>query len=218
MTGPMGRVNPLRFSTKYQDDETDLVYYGYRYYNPSTGRWPNRDPIGELGGANLYAFVANNPLTAIDPLGLDTSGAADSLNISSDEHNTYLEFHITCPKCKIAKNIKVDYNDAHMWDEMYDDFNNGQRSEPDYIAWMQNGLAIGGSHSKGFGGLDGQPQGNCNGDPVEVDAYMRTRLVSPGLQVSIWRLFYYVDPSTMQSLYRENTRIDYTCEPCSSGK
>jgi RHS repeat-associated protein len=48
-TGPMAKVNPFRFSTKYQDEETGLVYYGYRYYDPSTGRWLNRDPLGELG-------------------------------------------------------------------------------------------------------------------------------------------------------------------------
>jgi RHS repeat-associated protein len=45
-TGPMAKANPVRFSTKYQDDETDLLYYGYRYYNASTGRWLNRDFIG----------------------------------------------------------------------------------------------------------------------------------------------------------------------------
>jgi RHS repeat-associated protein len=55
-TGPMAKANPVRFSTKYQDDETDLLYYGYRYYNASTGRWPSRDPIGERGGKNLYGF------------------------------------------------------------------------------------------------------------------------------------------------------------------
>ena len=38
-TGPMAKANPFRFSTKYQDDETDLLYYGYRYYSASTGRW-----------------------------------------------------------------------------------------------------------------------------------------------------------------------------------
>ena len=35
-TGPMAKANPFRFSTKYQDDEADLFYYGYRYYNAST--------------------------------------------------------------------------------------------------------------------------------------------------------------------------------------
>jgi RHS repeat-associated protein len=60
-TGPMAKANPFRFSTKYQDDETGLLYYGYRYYDPGTGRWPNRDPIGQWGGDNLYGFVGNAP-------------------------------------------------------------------------------------------------------------------------------------------------------------
>jgi RHS repeat-associated protein len=68
-TGPMAKANPLRFSTKYQDDETDLLYYGYRYYSASTGRWANRDPQEELGGPNLYAFVHNTPTIRIDILG-----------------------------------------------------------------------------------------------------------------------------------------------------
>ncbi len=57
----MAKANPFRFSTKYQDDETDLVYYGYRYYSASTGRWLSRDQIEELGGINLYCYVDNRP-------------------------------------------------------------------------------------------------------------------------------------------------------------
>jgi RHS repeat-associated protein len=75
-TGPMAKANPFRFSTKYQDDETDLLYYGYRYYNAGTGRWLNRDPLGELGGFNLYASCANNLLNSID---LDGRGMAQCL-------------------------------------------------------------------------------------------------------------------------------------------
>ena len=43
--------------------------YGYRYYDPETGRWPSRDPIGERGGVNLYGFVFNNPVFWYDILG-----------------------------------------------------------------------------------------------------------------------------------------------------
>ena len=70
-TGPVAFANPFRFSTKYQDDETGFLYYGYRYYNTGTGRWPNRDPIAEIGGLNLYGFVLNNPPESIDSDGLD---------------------------------------------------------------------------------------------------------------------------------------------------
>ena len=44
--------------------------YGYRYYDPQTGRWPSRDPIGEKGGVNLYEMVQNDLLNQVDKLGL----------------------------------------------------------------------------------------------------------------------------------------------------
>jgi integrase/recombinase XerD len=43
--------------------------YAYRYYNPTTGRWVSRDPIGERGSLNLYGFVGNNGINQIDLLG-----------------------------------------------------------------------------------------------------------------------------------------------------
>jgi RHS repeat-associated protein len=46
--------------------------YGYRYYDPLTGRWPSRDPIGEEGGVNLYGFVGNDALNWWDVNGLYT--------------------------------------------------------------------------------------------------------------------------------------------------
>lgn len=69
--GHQADANTYRFSTKPLDVESGLYYYGYRFYDPQLGRWPNRDPIGERGGRNLYAFVKNNGLSAIDYLGKD---------------------------------------------------------------------------------------------------------------------------------------------------
>lgn len=47
--------------------------HAMRWYSPSTGRWFSRNPIGERGGANVYGFVRNTPVAAIDPLGLAES-------------------------------------------------------------------------------------------------------------------------------------------------
>ena len=64
---------PFRFSTKYLDDAegTGHYYYGYRYYQPDTGTWLGRDPLGEEGGLNLYGFVSNDPVNSWDYLGLE---------------------------------------------------------------------------------------------------------------------------------------------------
>jgi RHS repeat-associated protein len=59
-----------KFSTKPQDVESGLYYYGYRYYDAVAGRWINRDPIEENGGVNLYGFIGNEPLGKLELLGL----------------------------------------------------------------------------------------------------------------------------------------------------
>lgn len=68
-TGEYASQNPFKFSTKYRDEETGLLYYGYRYANPQTGKWLSRDPLGEEGDLNLYRFNDNVPIYYIDPLG-----------------------------------------------------------------------------------------------------------------------------------------------------
>ena len=68
--GPLADANPFRFSAKYTDTETGLVYYGYRYYESELGRWINRDPVGEVGGVNVYVFIENDAMENTDYLGL----------------------------------------------------------------------------------------------------------------------------------------------------
>ncbi|NBB78163.1 MAG: hypothetical protein GVY36_01750 [Verrucomicrobia bacterium] len=62
--------NPRR-ENGYGYDETasGMFYYGFRYYDLVTGRWPNRDPIGEKGGLNPYGMVGNGPVNWLDILG-----------------------------------------------------------------------------------------------------------------------------------------------------
>ena len=88
--GPVATLFPVRFSTKYIDSESGLLYYGLRYYNPSKGRWLSRDSAEEsVGGANLYAMVSNDPLNKIDPLGLWETDAHHEMvnNLFSIDHS-----------------------------------------------------------------------------------------------------------------------------------
>ncbi|MCS4300144.1 RHS repeat-associated protein [Acinetobacter sp. BIGb0196] len=62
--------NNIRFQGQYFDQETGLHYNRYRYYSPYVGRFISKDPIGLLGGHNVYAY-APNPVEWIDPLGLE---------------------------------------------------------------------------------------------------------------------------------------------------
>jgi RHS repeat-associated protein len=63
-------INTVQFSSKERDSFTGFYYYGFRYYNPSTGRWLNRDPAEEGDGPNVYAFLKNNGINEVDFLGL----------------------------------------------------------------------------------------------------------------------------------------------------
>ncbi len=64
MSGPMADSNLYRFSSKEWSVTAGLYSFGYRFYNPTSQRWLNRDPIGEMGGFNLFTFVGNGPFLA----------------------------------------------------------------------------------------------------------------------------------------------------------
>lgn len=69
MLGGVSAELPFGFSTKYEDAETGLLYYGFRYYSASLGRWLAIDPIAEMGGLNIQAFVDNDPQNFFDDIG-----------------------------------------------------------------------------------------------------------------------------------------------------
>ncbi len=69
-TNPAFKV-PFGFAGGLHDRNTGLVRFGYRDYDPETGRWTAKDPILFAGGdTDLYGYVLNNPVNLIDPYGL----------------------------------------------------------------------------------------------------------------------------------------------------
>lgn len=68
-SGSLADANVYRFSSKEIHPSSGMYYYGYRFYDPYLQRWPNRDPLGEEGGINLYGFTENDPVNFVDPYG-----------------------------------------------------------------------------------------------------------------------------------------------------
>jgi RHS repeat-associated protein len=61
---------PFGFAGGLYEPATQLVRFGARDYDPETGRWTSKDPIGFAGGdTNLYGYVVNDPVNFIDPNG-----------------------------------------------------------------------------------------------------------------------------------------------------
>jgi RHS repeat-associated protein len=86
--------NPIRMQGQYEDEETGLYYNRYRYYDPVISAYVSQDPIGLLGGTNLYSYPINI-FGWCDPLGLKcwdakrkeywkNKGAAETANSSGN--------------------------------------------------------------------------------------------------------------------------------------
>ncbi len=88
---PESIEQPLRFLGQYYDQETGLHYNRFRYYDPDTGRFISQDPIGLMGGFNLYQY-APNPVGWVDPLGLcpDKLGRNMGARVGDDMANHHL--------------------------------------------------------------------------------------------------------------------------------
>jgi RHS repeat-associated protein len=69
-------TNPFQYAGR-ENDGIGLYHYRMRYYSPVLHRFIQEDPIGLMGGVNMYAYVRNNPMRYIDPFGLDKQEKTD---------------------------------------------------------------------------------------------------------------------------------------------
>ena len=189
-THPANRRQPAQPRRKIRPVPTKTVA-GIPY-------WPARDPIEEEGGVNLYGFVGNDPISRIDKFGLESSTTPGIPHVSNDRHNNYLIFYASCSSGWTVTEVTVTYDSTAMANGMLTAAASDERRQ-----WLLD---------YNYGGLKSVGQSNSQSDPVEVQAYMRTRLVAPGLQFAAWRSFNGLPNSDdILALYEANTKIQWTC-------
>ena len=76
-SGAQASVNPFRFASGYFDSATGLLKFGTRYYDPSLGRWTQRDSIAgsiaDPGNLNRYVYAGDSPVSLTDVSGMQSS-------------------------------------------------------------------------------------------------------------------------------------------------
>ena len=130
-------LQPIRFQGQYFDEETGLHYNRFRYYDPDVGMFTSRDPIGLMGGDNVFAY-APNPTGWIDPLGL----ATDNEPLTKDNCRALMriiEHEEAYGKFSVVANYTLNFkNHALALDAAYPSIG-GQVS----IDWMMRASAFG---------------------------------------------------------------------------
>ena len=88
-------LQPIRFQGQSFDTETGLHYNRFRYFDPDLGMFTTRDPIGLLGGFNVFSY-APNPVMWVDPSGLAVyhTNWAKAYNSGKKQPTNYQVHHI----------------------------------------------------------------------------------------------------------------------------
>ena len=102
-------LQPIRFQGQHYDIETGLHYNRFRYYDPDMGMFTTRDPIGLMGGDNVFQY-APNPVNWVDPLGLRGGLSRGSIS-KAEGMNQARVMNGDGPLCNI---LGIGCNDDHF--------------------------------------------------------------------------------------------------------
>ena len=84
------RDNQMGFGGALWDVHARVWHFPFRDYDPTLGRFLQRDPLGFIDGLNMYPYSRNNPINRVDPLGLASRSTQDLFNIDLEQTNQIL--------------------------------------------------------------------------------------------------------------------------------
>jgi RHS repeat-associated protein len=105
--------NEVLYAGYRYDPETSLYQLRYRQYDPSTGRFLQRDPSGYNGTMNAYGYAGGNPVTTSDPMGLAATG--ENAVMPSAQYDSVFAFFRERELCEALK-----AGDPRAWPELQD--------------------------------------------------------------------------------------------------
>lgn len=146
--------NPFQYTGR-ENDETGLYYYRARYYSPELQRFISEDPIGLAWGINLYAYVGNNPVNFVDPLGLF-------------EFAYNAGAHLWLPGLPGATGVNV----SSTWTNPYDKGPEFQGAAKEYVVGSLADIGV----NAGISGLSGCKDGNKTEITIGAGKYLGFQL------------------------------------------
>lgn len=101
---------PFGFACGLYDADTGLIHFGYRDYDPDTGRWTAKDPIGFAGGdVSLYGYCLADPVNGMDPDGQIIVPVLGVIAVAYLAYNAYRLFENFLEKKEQWRSAEEDY-------------------------------------------------------------------------------------------------------------
>ena len=117
----IGVESDFLYTGHFHHSASNLHLTWYRAYDPELGRWLSKDPIAELGGINLYAYVLNDPINHVDLFGLDTYVVNRKLGGNEARSRYNPLSHTYMARTDSSGTVTNTYS----WGNDYDENNNG---------------------------------------------------------------------------------------------
>jgi RHS repeat-associated protein len=145
----------VRYAKMFYEQTSGLYLTRYRAYDPQTGRWLSKDPLGNAGGTNLYAYVNGNPITNIDPLGLDACSCSKPNNFTQASISAGASFYAA-----LGFDVNLGLG-VSVPDSFFSDWHNWRDIQLFVTAQVNRGAGLG-----GFVGVGGSAAVSRASDPL----------------------------------------------------